>query len=110
MEEIDCKIKLLEFRPDSEFQHVCIIDPQICKNCNEGICLTICPSGVFKRNDANEDAPVTVRYKQCMECGACRLICPQNNILFQFPNGGYGVIFNDGVSVYPHPMPPLKRQ
>lgn len=99
MKSIDCRLKLLCFHPDSEFAHVLITNPQMCKTCDHGVCLTICPSGVFKWNYQNDEQPVLVHYEQCIECGACRLVCP--NIHFQYPNGGYGVCFNDGVSVYP---------
>lgn len=101
MKSIDCRLKLLTFHPDSEFGHVAITNPQMCKNCNHRVCLTICPTGVFKWNYQCDEQPVLVQYEQCIECGACRLVCPQNNIQFQYPNGGYGVCFNDGVSIYP---------
>jgi ferredoxin like protein len=100
---MDCKIKLLEFRHDENNPHITVTDPEYCRKCDAGVCLTICPSGVFKWNYQNEAAPVLIYYKQCIECGACRLACPYNNIQFQFPSGGYGVTFRDGISVYPRP-------
>ena len=45
-------------------------DPSLCAGC--GICLDVCPHGVFRRNGglveiADRDA--------CMECGACARNC-----------------------------------
>lgn len=97
MNSIDCIVILPEFRVDDDFQHVSINDPQLCKICNCMTCLTICPSGVFKWSFQNEQQPISVLYKQCIECGACRLVCPQSNIHFQYPHGGYGVMFRDGI-------------
>ncbi|MBN1288118.1 MAG: 4Fe-4S binding protein [Actinobacteria bacterium] len=47
-------------------------NPDLCNLC--GICLVVCPQGVFERVDSeirlsNPDA--------CMECGACALNCPR---------------------------------
>lgn len=103
MDTMDCRLKLLVFHPDSTFAHVAIINPQVCHNCEQGICLSICPSEVFQRTYPTEEPAITVRYEQCIECGVCRLVCPHSNIEFHYPNGGYGVCFNDGVSLYPVP-------
>jgi len=104
MKKRNCIVVLPEFHTDEAFQHVSINDPQLCKSCNCTTCLTICPSGVFKWSFQDEESPITVLYKQCIECGACRLICPHNNIHFEYPNGGYGVMFHDGIdSIKNHP-------
>ncbi|MCX7780067.1 MAG: 4Fe-4S dicluster domain-containing protein [Negativicutes bacterium] len=104
---VDCKLKLLEFLPDGEFQHVRILDAELCRKCDAVLCLTLCPSAVFRWNYQHEtEPPVLVYYRQCIECGACRLICPKNNIEFCYPNGGFGVTFKDGISVYLRPYTP----
>jgi ferredoxin like protein len=38
----------------------------------------------------------TVSYENCIECGACRMICPYNNISCVMPRGGYGIRYQYG--------------
>lgn len=95
MSKLDAKIALLEFRPDDTWQHVAIADQELCRDCAGRECLLVCPSAVF-RWDHNPDHPVLVLYKQCVECGACRLACPRGNVLFAFPRAGHGVVFHQG--------------
>jgi ferredoxin len=50
-------------------------DPSLCVNC--GVCLDVCPHGVFAPNGQ------VVRLadaEACMECGACALNCPAGAI------------------------------
>ena len=49
--------------------------PELCINC--GMCITVCPHGVFK---SVKDAAKIVRFDTCMECGACQLNCSVNAI------------------------------
>jgi len=86
-------LTLLHFTPDEHWQHVLITDQSICQKCRDKPCLTLCPSGVFTWN-LHKSEPVLVLYKQCIECGACRLIC--DNINFSYPCGGCGVNFIEG--------------
>lgn len=95
MGQFEDKINLLQFIPDENNQHIVIINEAECQKCTSKPCLTICPSVVFTWNNCDHH-PVLVSYKQCIECGACRLICPLENIEFSFPNGGFGVIYHNG--------------
>ena len=99
MESSNC-LPLPNFCPDDDLQHIGIVDLALCRNCGIRVCLTICPSSVFNVNFPDEDRPIEVYYKQCLECGACRLACPHSNIFFQYPRGGYGVNYNDGETIY----------
>jgi NAD-dependent dihydropyrimidine dehydrogenase PreA subunit len=46
-------------------------DSGLCINC--GMCLTVCPHGVF---EAGARAVQLARPERCMECGACQRNCP----------------------------------
>jgi ferredoxin len=50
--------------------------PELCTGC--GVCVDVCPHGVFAQNDHGVDhRPVElVRPLACMECGACQVNCP----------------------------------
>lgn len=98
---LDCLLKLLEYHPDEKSPHVKIKDYQSCKKCDTYICISICPAQVFQRCYIDKDEPILINHIRCMECGICRLVCPENNIDFAWPAGGRGICFHDGVSVYP---------
>ncbi len=46
-------------------------DSGLCINC--GMCLAVCPHGVF---EAGPRAIALARPERCMECGACQINCP----------------------------------
>jgi len=46
-------------------------DESACTNC--GMCLAVCPQGVFVPGKKAVQMAYTAR---CMECGACQLNCP----------------------------------
>jgi len=94
MSTLQEKINSLYFKPDDSWQHVIIRDQKLCKDCSAKPCLTICPAGVFGWNYA-VTAPIGIAYKQCIECGACRLACPCKNIDFFYPKSSYGVIYTE---------------
>ena len=50
-------------------------DPAACNGC--GMCLAICPHGVFARNGRTVQL---VQPETCMECGACQVNCPEGAI------------------------------
>lgn len=95
MTELDAKVRLVEFRPDQEWQHVAIVEESRCQTCQYKPCLAVCPSAVF-RSGNRPNSPVEVHYRQCVECGACRLACGDNNIIFAYPRTGHGVVFHQG--------------
>lgn len=50
-------------------------DVSLCRGC--GMCLSVCPHGVFTMSDGKARVE---RSENCMECGACVLNCPDNAI------------------------------
>jgi ferredoxin len=50
-------------------------NPAKCINC--GMCLAVCPHGVF---GPNGKVVSVVRAQDCMECGACQVNCPTQAI------------------------------
>ncbi|CUH94236.1 hypothetical protein P22_0302 [Propionispora sp. 2/2-37] len=100
LHDVSEKIKLIHCKPDQYRQHVVIKKPELCDtNCKNNECLSICPAQVFVW-DGTKPKSISVFYKQCIECGACRLVCPLGNIKFSYPSGGYGVSFTEGTEGY----------
>jgi ferredoxin like protein len=62
--------------------------------CKDRPCTTVCPAKVYEWEAAQKK--VLVAYENCIECGACRMLCPFDNISCDWPGGGFGVKYKYG--------------
>jgi len=97
------------FNPPSESE-ISFKDPSSCGDPECGRpCLVVCPSGVFEWHGGEADPDevrsvalaragrlIAVRHERCLECGGCLYLCPRDNIRFNYPPGGRGVIYVHG--------------
>ena len=91
-ETLEDKLFLDRFKVDEE-SHLRIIDESKCiEDCRDQPCLYFCPANVYRL----ERDRISVSYEGCLECGSCRIACPQLNIEWRFPKGGYGIIHKFG--------------
>ncbi|MFO7623368.1 MAG: 4Fe-4S dicluster domain-containing protein [Anaerolineales bacterium] len=90
---IDDMLMSLKYYIDEHDAHLRIIDPQVCVNCADKGCLYFCPVGVYRMDAAGG---VQIAHQSCIECGSCRVMCPNNNVLWKFPRGGFGVAYKFG--------------
>ncbi len=85
--KIEDKLFLDRFKVDDE-SHPLISNDETCiKECRDQPCLYLCPANVYRL----EADRISVNYEGCLECGSCRIACPQLNIEWRFPKGGYGI-------------------
>lgn len=85
---IDDKLFLNTYKVDT-IPHLIIKDQTVCTNCIEKPCISFCPARVYEYKDDK----IIVGFEGCLECGACRIACPHNNIDWNYPRGGFGVQF-----------------
>jgi ferredoxin like protein len=53
-----------------------------------------CPAGCYSRNDKGQ---VEITVDGCFECGTCRVVTAKTGeIEWDYPRGGYGVLFKFG--------------
>lgn len=67
-----------------------VIDTQVCNGCQSRPCLWACPAELFI---AKADGGILFNYENCFECGTCYVVCEGGAINWNYPSGGYGVIF-----------------
>lgn len=91
---IDEKLGYLTYKADHQ-THITIPETKVClEKCQDRPCVTGCPAQVYNW-DQNQEK-VVVSFENCIECGACRMICPFNNIQCHWPRGGFGVQYKYG--------------
>ncbi len=88
---VEERLALTKFEVYSE-PHI-ILQKEKCKVCNFRICISSCPAGLFAIDESGE---ITFTYEGCLECGTCRIVCPENAIEWNYPPGGFGVQYKFG--------------
>ena len=87
---LDDKLGTLTFKADPD-PHI-VIDTQECVTCDGRPCTIVCPARLF----IWENGQMVFNCDGCLECGACRIICPHEAVAWRYPLGGYGVRFRWG--------------
>jgi ferredoxin like protein len=68
------------------------VDTSLCETCTGKPCLYICPV----QNYSLKDGMMVFSWQGCLECGACRNVCPADAIAWSYPRGGFGVCLRYG--------------
>jgi ferredoxin like protein len=95
---IDEKLGLITYKNDHQ-THIQIKDADTNTSpcvieCKAKPCTTVCPARVYVWEDALHK--IVVNYENCIECGACRMLCPFDNVNCHWPRGGFGVQYKLG--------------
>ena len=89
---INEKLATLKYNKDKE-SHL-LVDNDVCSACSDKCCTYICPANVYEWN--SKKSSMTIRYENCLECGACKIACDKQNIIWRYPNAEYGVKYKNG--------------
>ena len=89
---VDDKMATVIIKVDKE-AHI-VVDKDQCQKCTGRPCLTICAAENYKWDEKNDG--LIFNYEGCLECGACRIICPLDAINWSYPKHGFGVRFQFG--------------
>ncbi len=91
-EHIDDKLFTVKYKCD-ETTHL-TPEQDNCKACNDRPCTTVCPANVYEWDETQ--AKLLVGFENCLECGACRVVCPAGTLGWKYPKSGCGVTFKYG--------------
>jgi ferredoxin like protein len=95
MEKLTDKLFTVKYVEDTGNPHIEIRNQRICADDCEGkYCNYFCPAGVYEWSD--EQKLNLVSFGNCLECGACAIGCPYDNIKCESPRGGFGAQFRFG--------------
>lgn len=89
---IEDKLYLNRYRTNEKEPHLKIIDEKVCEKCEGRPCIICCPADVYEWDGKSME----VKYEGCLECGTCRVVCPYNNIDWNYPKGNYGILYKFG--------------
>ena len=70
------------------------VKKELCRECTTRPCLIICAAENYNWDEKGDG--LIFKYEGCLECGACRIICPRDAIDWSYPRGGYGVRYRFG--------------
>ncbi len=94
---VEAKLGTLEWKKSPE-AHISLRDDSpaapCAAKCQDKPCVTVCPAKVYEWEPDHKK--VVVNYENCIECGACRMLCPYDNIICDWPVGGMGVKYKYG--------------
>ncbi len=89
---IEDKLYLARYKRNS-VSHI-KVDEHICnEKCETKICTVVCPSKSYERDDLGN---IVHHHENCLECGACRIVCPEDNVEWNYPVFGKGIVYKYG--------------
>jgi ferredoxin like protein len=95
---IEEKLGLVTYKADHSNAHIRLKDASenspCVTSCVDKTCTKVCPAKVYDWEAPNKK--IVVSYENCIECGACRMLCPFDNISCEWPRGGFGVQYKMG--------------
>jgi ferredoxin like protein len=89
---IEEDLSVNKYLVDEQEAHLRVKDMDTCRRCEHRPCVFICPAAVY----VWEEDRLLVQYRGCLECAACRFVCPHDNIEWNYPRGGFGVVIQQG--------------
>ncbi len=94
--KIEEKLYTLRYKRDN-LSHLEIKNQNQCKECELKYgtpqpCIAVCPANVYSWIDNK----IVISYENCVECGACKIACPFNNIDWKYPRYGLGIALRYG--------------
>ena len=94
MIKVEEKLFQNRYKVDMGRPHIQITDQNVCQvECKTKPCTFCCPASCYTKEG---DGSVTLITDGCLECGTCRVICSEENVQWEYPRGGYGILFKFG--------------
>lgn len=89
---VDEKMATVKIKSDKN-AHI-TVKTERCRDCPTRPCLIICAAENYQWDEKRGE--LVSNYEGCLECGACRIICPRGAVNWSYPRGGYGVKYRFG--------------
>ena len=90
---IEEKLFQNRYKVDAGRPHITVRDTDVCQSCDAKPCTVCCPAGCWSLDDGGK---IDLVVDGCLECGTCRLVCDSDNVDWNYPRGGFGILFKFG--------------
>ena len=90
---IEEKLFQNRYKVDAGRPHITARDTDVCQSCDAKPCTVCCPAGCWSLDDGGK---IDLVVDGCLECGTCRLVCDSDNVDWNYPRGGFGILFKFG--------------
>lgn len=86
------KLSINKYELDDGHPHI-EVNNEVCQTiCKSKACLFVCPANVY----SEQDGVIIADWAGCLECGTCRAACPHDALKWEYPRGGFGVVYRHG--------------
>lgn len=86
------KLSVNKYELDEGHPHI-MVNTEVCDVvCKTKACLFVCPAGVY----SEQEGKIVADWGGCLECGTCKAACPAEALSWEYPRGGFGVIYRYG--------------
>ncbi len=90
---IEEKLFQNRYKVDAGRPHITVRNTDVCQSCDAKPCTVCCPAGCWSLDDGGK---IDLVVDGCLECGTCRLVCDSDNVDWNYPRGGFGILFKFG--------------
>ena len=90
---IEEKLFQNRYKVDAGRPHITVRNTDVCQSCDAKPCTVCCPAGCWSLDDGGK---IDLVVDGCLECGTCRLACDSDNVDWNYPRGGFGILFKFG--------------
>jgi ferredoxin like protein len=86
------KLAINKYELDEGHPHIEVDNEKCRKLCQEYACLFVCPANVYVKQGDD----ITADWAGCLECGTCQVACPHEALHWEYPRGGFGIVYRSG--------------
>jgi ferredoxin like protein len=92
MSSVTEKLAVNKFELDEGHPHI-VVNEEVCRaKCANLACLFVCPANVY----SEQNGKIVADWAGCLECGTCKVACPGDALQWEYPRGGFGVVYRSG--------------
>jgi ferredoxin like protein len=86
------KLSVNKYELDEGHPHI-EVNEEVCRaKCSHLACLYVCPANVY----SEQNGRIVADWAGCLECGTCKVACPPQALHWEYPRGGFGIIYRQG--------------
>jgi ferredoxin like protein len=89
---IEQKLGIDKFVVDEGNPHI-VLDMEKCRDCDLRPCIMACPASLYKAEDGGG---ISFDFAGCLECGSCRVVCPNGALSWNHPRPTFGIFYRYG--------------